>query len=356
MPAGMEVVFPEKEIWSDIADQFSESIAAPQKSESDLKESPTPIPDRLLKTLNRANLKDTDDSGWAKTIAITQAPPKTENIKNQFYKSLIGKKLGSYEIVSFLSAGGMGGVFKGWDIALERDVAIKVISYELSSQSEFVEMFFKEARLVSRLNHPNIAHIYFIGNENGIVYYAMEYIQGLTLAQLMKNKDKIPTQRAIEYLVDTCKALDRVWREKIIHRDIKPANIMISEDNNVKVLDFGVAQQQKKGAAVAEKTIVGSPPYLSPEMILELPVDHRSDIYSLGATFYHVLSGFPPFLGDSLENLLQQHLDTPPTPLSEKLPTLPPILSEIVQKMLAKNPEDRFQSYQDIIDVLTVTE
>jgi serine/threonine-protein kinase len=275
------------------------------------------------------------------------------NIKHRFYKSLIGKKLGNYEIVTFLDAGSMGGVFKGWDIALERDVAIKVISYELSSQEEFVEMFFKEARLVSKLNHPNIAHIYFIGNETGIVYYTMEFIHGSTLGELMGRQDQLRAEKVTAILVDACRALDRVWQEKIIHRDIKPANIMISEHGAVKLLDFGVAQQQKKGKARSKESIVGSPAYLSPETIREEPVDFRSDVYSLGATFYHVLCGSPPFTDSSLEGVLRQHLETTPVPLKEKNPSLPGIISDVIQKMMAKRPEDRFQSYHDIITTLS---
>jgi len=334
MPAGMEITFPEKAQWLDIAGSF----AGGESAESAAAETP--------------DEGEARKPGWTDTVVDTVEAARTKNIKHRFYKSLIGKRLGNYEIVSFLDAGSMGGVFKGWDIALERDVAIKVISYELSAQEEFVEMFFKEARLVSKLNHPNIAHIYFIGNETGIVYYTMEFIHGNTLAELMAKTSRIPADRAVAYLADACRALDRVWQEKIIHRDIKPANIMISEHETVKLLDFGVAQQQKKGAAREKKNIVGSPAYLSPETIREEPVDFRSDIYSLGATFYHVLCGSPPFTDDSLEGMLRKHLDTPPVPLKEKLPDLAAPVSDVVQKMLAKNPGDRFQSYQEIIGAL----
>ena len=352
MPAGMEVNFPEEKKWSKIVADLSGNEVSHPSDGSISHPVPTQTPSQPPKSVHQTVEKEMREQGWTQTIAVTKEPPRTESIKNRFYKSLIGKKLGSYEIVSFLSAGGMGGVFRGWDIALERDVAIKVISYELSSQHEFVEMFFKEARLVSKLNHPNIAHIYFIGNESGIVYYAMEFIHGRTLAELVTGGRGIQTEKAVGYLADACRALDRVWMEKIIHRDIKPANIMISEHGAVKVLDFGVAQQQKKGAVKAEANIVGSPPYLSPEMIREQPVDLRSDIYSLGATFYHVLNGSPPFMDSSLEGILRKHLDASPTPLKEKLPSLPSRVSDIIHKMLEKNPEDRFQSYQEIIEAL----
>jgi DNA-binding response OmpR family regulator/predicted Ser/Thr protein kinase len=343
MPAGMEISFPEKASWLSVTGGFTGGQLPGPATGS--------VPEKAPEVLEGEAARK---AGWTDTLADGKESSKAKNIKDRFYKSLIGKKLGNYEIVSFLDAGSMGGVFKGWDIALERDVAIKVISYELSSREEFVEMFFKEARLVSKLNHPNIAHIYFIGNETGIVYYSMEFIHGSTLAEFVEQTDRIQSEKAVVYLADACRALDRVWQEKIIHRDIKPANIMISEHGTVKLLDFGVARQQKKGAVSAKGNIVGSPAYLSPETIREEPVDFRSDIYSLGATFYHVLCGSAPFTDDTLEGTLRKHLDTLPTPLKEKLPSVvPSIISDVIQKMLAKRPEDRFQSYQEIISALS---
>jgi len=341
MPAGMEIAFPEKDRWLDVVGNFAEGKGVAPADER-IPEPPPETPSEQA----------AQKPGWADTLVEGKEFASSENIKHRFYKSLIGKKLGNYEIVSFLDAGSMGGVFKGWDIALERDVAIKVISYELSSQEEFVEMFFKEARLVSKLNHPNIAHIYFIGNETGIVYYTMEFIHGNTLAEFISKTSRLQVNKAVAYLVDSCRALDRVWQEKIIHRDIKPANIMISEHETVKLLDFGVAQQQKKGAAKEKKNIVGSPAYLSPETIREKSVDFRSDIYSLGATFYHVLCGSPPFTDKTLEGMLRKHLNEAPVPLAERQPSVTPSVSDVVQKMLAKNPDDRFQSYQEIINAL----
>ena len=348
MPAGMEIRFPEEGKWNDIRGDLAKNKEVLKQSENIR----TPMAPRQPASSKDADRKASKKQEWADTLVESEKFPGTESIKHRFYKSLIGKKLGNYEIASFLDAGSMGGVFKGWDIALERDVAVKVISYELSSQEEFVEMFFKEARLVSRLNHPNIAHIYFIGNEAGIVYYSMEFIHGKTLSELMDDSHCIEVNKAAAYLADSCRALDRVWQEKIIHRDIKPANIMISEHGLVKLLDFGVAQKQKKGGTSSKDKIVGSPPYLSPETIREKPVDLRSDIYSLGATFYHVLTGSPPFMDTTLEGILRKHLDENPIPLEKVQPDIPLPVSDTIQKMLAKDPNNRFQSYQEIIDAL----
>lgn len=345
MPAGMEITFPEKDQWINVTRNFSGDKGDEPSAESIPKTPPEA-------SFEPAAEKEAGKPDLTATVVHGKESVKPEDIKHRFYKSLIGKRLGNYEITTFLSAGSMGGVFKGWDVALERDVAIKVVSYELSSQKEFVEMFFKEARLISKVNHPNIAHIYFIGNETGIVYYTMEFIHGRTLAELIANSRRIQTERAVAYLIDVCKALDRVWLEKIIHRDIKPANIMISEHETAKLLDFGVAQQYKIGAD-HEKKVAGTPAYMSPESIRKKSVDFRSDIYSLGATFYHALSGVTPFRDKTLKGMLLKHLNEDPVPLAEKLPSLSGPISDVIQKMLSKNPNDRFQSYQGIINALT---
>lgn len=345
MPAGMEITFPEKDPWLTIIKNFAGNLGYEPPEES-IPKTPSEAP------FEPASEKEAPKSNWTHTVIDGKKTSQPENIKHRFYTSLIGKKLGNYEIVSFLNAGSMGGVFKGWDIALERDVAIKVVSYELSSQKEFVEMFFKEARLISKVNHPNIAHIYFIGNETGIVYYTMEFIHGKTLSALIEKTPRIQPEKAVPYLIDVCRALDCVWLEKIIHYDIKPANIMISEHGAAKLLDFGVARQKKIGA-IREKRIVGTPAYMSPESIRKEAVDFRSDIYSLGATFYHVLSGVTPFRDKNLKGMLLKHLHETPVPLAEILPSLSGPISNVIHKMLAKHPNDRFQSYQGIINALT---
>ncbi|MCX8012498.1 MAG: protein kinase, partial [Desulfobacterota bacterium] len=237
-----------------------------------------------------------------------------ESYELRFYQSLIGKQLGNYKAVSFLGAGSMGGVFRGWDSALEREVALKVISYELSSQETFREMFIKEARIISQLDHPNIAHIYSIGDIDGILFFAMELIMGETLADLIKKHGNLYTIRGLNYFLTVCQTLNFVWQKNIIHRDIKPANIVINNKGVLKIVDFGVAQKIGLTPSSREgpEKIVGSPFYISPEAISGGKVDHRSDIYSLGATFYHVFTGTPPFEGNNSKEILLQHLNTNP--------------------------------------------
>lgn len=268
----------------------------------------------------------------------------------RFYHSLVGKQLGNYKAVSFIGAGAMGGVFKGWDIILERNVALKIISYKLSSIESFREMFVKEARLISQLNHPNIAQIYYIDQSDDVFYFAMELINGGTLKDMIRDSNNLNSTKGLEYLITVCRTLDFVSGKNIIHRDIKPENIMISDSGTLKVVDFGVAVvndgKKKKGKT---ENLVGSPYYVSPDCIKGMPLDSRSDIYSLGATFYHVFAGVPPFEGDNVEEVLLKHLNDDLVPLKKKNPTVSNWLSDIIAKMMAKNPDQRYQNYRAII-------
>lgn len=268
----------------------------------------------------------------------------------RFYHSLVGKQLGNYKAVSFIGAGAMGGVFKGWDIILERNVALKIISYKLSSIESFRKMFVKEARLISQLNHPNIAQIYYIDQSDDVFYFAMELINGGTLKDMIRGSNNLNSTKGLEYLLTVCRTLDFVSGKNIVHRDIKPENIMISESGVLKVVDFGVAVvndgEEKKAKT---ENLVGSPYYVSPDCIKGLPLDCRSDIYSLGATFYHVFAGAPPFEGDNVEEVLLKHLNDDLVPLKKKNPTVSNWLSDIIAKMMAKNPEERYQNYRSII-------
>ena len=292
------------------------------------------------------NSMQADDKKLPETVTLPKN--KSASYNKKFYHSLIGKQLNNYKVVSFIGSGAMGGVFKGWDIALERPVALKVISYELSAQEKFREMFIKEARFVSRLDHPNIASIYHIGNENQILYFAMEFIEGFTLAEIIKREEHLNTLKGLEYLITICEALDFVSQQNIIHRDIKPANIMVNIQDVVKLVDFGVA----KSIDVNENNkegIVGSPHYISPDAFEERTLDQRSDIYSLGASFYHAFTGFRPFEGSTFKEIILKHLKEKPEPLKKRNTKVSGSTGKIIEKMMAKKPEDRYQDYRAII-------
>ncbi len=273
---------------------------------------------------------------------------KGASFEERFYNSLIGKQFNNYKVVSLIGSGAMGGVFEGWDIALERAVALKVISFELSAQEKFREMFIKEARFISQLDNPNIASIYHIGNENQILYFAMEYIEGSSMAELIRKEVKLNTLKGLDYFITICEALEFMSQKNIIHRDLKPANIMITKQGVPKLVDFGVASTVDVDEKIKEG-IVGSPYYISPDAINSLPLDHRSDIYSLGASFYHAFTGFTPFEGDTPDEVLLKHLNAELIPLRKKNPKVSGALGKIVEKMMAKKPEDRYQNYKNII-------
>jgi len=216
-------------------------------------------------------------------------------------------------------------------------------------------MFVKEARLVSRLTHPNIAQIYYIDQMDDVLYFAMELINGGTLADIIKDHNNLNTAKGLEHFITICRTLDFVSRQNIVHRDIKPANIMIDDNGTLKVVDFGVSIVND-GTSTRRKPegLVGSPLYASPDCIMGRSLDCRSDIYSLGATFYTVFSGTPPFDGECVEAILFKHMNEELVPLKKKNPILSSELSDIIGKMMNKNPEDRYQDYQSIINDLNI--
>jgi len=275
------------------------------------------------------------------------------SLEIKFYRSLIGKQLGNYKAVSFIGAGSMAGVFKGWDVLLERNVALKVISYKLSAIPSYRDMFIREARLVSRLTHPNIAQIYHIDQRDDLFYFVMELINGGTLAEFIKDRNKLNIAKTLEHLITVCRTLDFVTRQNIVHRDIKPANIMIDESGVLKVVDFGVAVVIDETTRHNKIEGFGSPLYASPECILGQSLDICSDIYSLGATFYHVLAGVPPFEGDTVEDVIKKHLNEYMVPLKKRNPMVSVDLSDIIGKMMAKKPNERYTSYRALLGDLT---
>jgi DNA-binding response OmpR family regulator/predicted Ser/Thr protein kinase len=275
---------------------------------------------------------------------------KKSSYDQRFYHSIIGKQLDNYRAITLIGAGSMGGVMQGWDVALEREVALKVISYELSSKEKFREMFVKEARVVSRLNHLNIAQIYYIGTSSDILYYAMEFVDGQTLKDLLAKQGNLNTLKGLEYLITVCEALYFVHQNSIIHRDIKPANIMLNHAGMIKIVDFGVAITTGAGKKSEKPQVIGSPMYMSPEQVAGLAVDYRSDIYSVGATFYHIFTGSPPFEAEDYKQVMSHHINKPLPPMRGKNPHIPTALAKTIEKMMSKDPFDRQTDFQVVAD------
>ena len=277
---------------------------------------------------------------------------------------LPGTKLGPYEIISALGAGGMGEVYRARDTRLGREIAIKVLPPEFSADPVRKQRFEREARTISGLNHPNICVLHDVGSQNGVEYLVMELVEGETLGDRLQ-RGPLPLAEVIKYGSQIAEGLDRAHRSGVVHRDLKPGNIMLTR-TGAKLLDFGLARPAGLATAVAsgsmatmsgaglhspvtqEGTIVGTFQYMSPEQLEGREVDGRSDIFSLGAVLYEMVTGRRAFEGKSQLSLISAILEKEPEPISTVKPLTPPIVDRTIQKCLAKQPDQRWQSASDL--------
>jgi eukaryotic-like serine/threonine-protein kinase len=271
-----------------------------------------------------------------------------------------GTKLGPYEIVSALGAGGMGEVYRALDTRLERTVAIKVLSPQVISSTNLKERFEREAKAISALNHPNICHLYDVGSQDGTEYLVMQYLEGDTLADRLE-RGPIPPQELLRVGSQVSDALDKAHQQGIIHRDLKPGNIMLTQ-SGAKVLDFGLAKQIQPASAsaaamtamtsskplTAEGTVVGTFQYMSPEQIEGQEADPRSDIFALGCVLYEMATAKRPFAGKTQASVIASILASEPPPLSSVAPLTPPALERLVRSCMAKEKTERVQSAHDV--------
>src|SRR6266849_4187801 len=264
-----------------------------------------------------------------------------------------GARLGPYEILSAVGAGGMGEVYRACDTRLDRTVAIKVLLTALASDPQFRERFDREARIISRLDHPHICSLYDVGEQDGTSFLVMPYLEGETLEARLK-KGALSLDRALEYAIQIADALNKAHRSGITHRDLKPGNIMLTK-TGAKLLDFGLA---KTGASVVAPTglsmlpttppsltgqgaILGTFQYMAPEQLEGEEADTRTDIFAFGAVVYEMLTGKKAFEGKSQASLIGAILKDDPPPIATSQPLAPPALDHIVKRCLAKDPEDR---------------
>jgi len=251
--------------------------------------------------------------------------------------------IGHYSIVSELGRGGMGVVYKAHEESLNRFVALKVLGKHLSEDDSFVERFKREAQSAAALNHPNIVQIYSIDEFDGQHCFAMEYVQGISIQQMIKSQGPLDPVAAGRLILQAASGLGAAHGHGIVHRDIKPANLMVDERGLVKITDFGLALLAAGTTRLtATGTFMGTPGYLSPEQCLDQEVDQRTDIYSLGVTLYEMLTGVTPLNADSPLALLRQIIDVEPKDVGELRPEVPEALRAILRKMMAKKPEDRY--------------
>jgi serine/threonine-protein kinase len=254
---------------------------------------------------------------------------------------------GRYRVVRKLGTGGMANVYLAEDQELGRSVAIKMLDERHSQDEQFVERFRREAKNAAGLSHPNIVSIYDRGQAEGTYYIAMEYLEGRTLKELLVTRGPTPLPVAIDYARQILSALGFAHRHGIVHRDIKPHNAVVAPDGRLKVTDFGIA---RSGTSQMTETgsIIGTAQYLSPEQAKGAPVTPASDIYSVGIVLYEMLTGSVPFTGDTPLEIAMKHLSTTPLPPSEARPEVPHELDSIVLRALAKDPEDRYQSADEM--------
>jgi urea transport system substrate-binding protein len=264
----------------------------------------------------------------------------------------VGEPLGKYQITAVLGEGGMGVVLKAHDPLIERDVAVKVLADYLAADPTSLGRFLAEAKAGGKLSHPNVVAIYEIGQEGPTHFLVLEYVTGGSLADRLAGEKPLPLLEATQALVDACKGVGAAHAAGLVHRDIKPANFMRSADGSIKVTDFGLAKATSDSSRNLTQTgtAVGTPFFMSPEQCEAKPVDHRTDIYSLGATYYSLLTGRNPFQNsESVPQLMYQHCHGPiPDPRSAN-PAVPEACAQIVARAMAKAPADRYQSTNEML-------
>ncbi|MEV0840129.1 Stk1 family PASTA domain-containing Ser/Thr kinase [Actinocatenispora sera] len=256
-----------------------------------------------------------------------------------------------YDVGELIGYGGMAEVHKGLDQRLGRDVAIKMLRTDLARDATFQARFRREAQNAASLNHPAIVAVYDTGEEKGadgeaLPYIVMEFVSGRTLKEVLTAEGPLPPKSALEITADVCSALEFSHRHGIIHRDIKPGNIMLTDAGQVKVMDFGIARAVASTTTTMTQTsaVIGTAQYLSPEQARGETVDARSDVYATGCVLFELLTGQPPFTGDSPVSVAYQHVREEPKPPSQRNPDVPPDVDSVVLKALAKNPANRYQS------------
>jgi hypothetical protein len=269
------------------------------------------------------------------------------------------RRLGGYEVLKTLGQGGMGSVYLARQVSLDREVALKVMHPKVASNPTFLARFLREALAAAKLVHPHVVQIYDVGEDHGVRYYSMELVRGTSLGQMLKKKGRLEVVPVARYILQAARGLLFAHNRGIIHRDIKPDNLLLDQLGIIKIADLGLVKMPVDPATAggpgsvnltAPGMTVGTAAYMAPEQARAcVDVDRRADIYSLGCTFYALLAGRPPFIGGSSLEIMTRHCTDPLPPLEDRVPGLPPAISAIVNRMLAKAPEDRYPDCKPLI-------
>src|SRR3974390_1445845 len=253
-----------------------------------------------------------------------------------------------YEIQRELAQGGMAEVYLARDQLLSRPVALKALFPEDAREPSFVERFRREAQAAANPNHPNIVAIYDWGQEGGTYFIVMEYVEGRSLRDLIRSEGPLDPNEASEITAEIASALAFAHKSGVVHRDVKPGNVLLTRGGLVKVTDFGIARAGTSDGLTQTGSVMGTAPFFSPEQAQVLPVDGRSDVYSLGIVLYEMVTGVCPFTGDSPVSVAYKHVREPPVAPTERNPEVPPDLEQIILTALAKDPEERYQTADDL--------
>ncbi len=267
--------------------------------------------------------------------------------------TLSGQTLAGYRIIERVGRGGMGTVYKAEQIDLQRVVALKIISDEHVKDKEFVDLFIHEARASAKLNHPNIVQVYDVKKNGESYFFSMEFVSGGSVQDLLNKQRKLAVDECVRCILDAARGLDYAHRKGIVHRDVKPDNFMISETGSIKIGDMGLARGLDEKVGPEEETsVIGTPHYIAPEQVLGRPADFRSDIYSLGATLFRMITGVTPFHAAGVRELVNRKVREEAPPADQHNPEVPKPLAEIIARMMAREPEKRYQTMGEVIGAL----
>jgi len=260
------------------------------------------------------------------------------------------RRIGRYELKHVIGHGGGSTVYLAEDEATHQQVAVKLLPVVAALNAEYTRRFLTEARLATQIDHPNMVHVYDYGRDNGHFYLVMEYIDGPSAKARIIRDGRLPWPEAVRLAIQVAEGLAAGAKEGIIHRDVKPENILIDSNGMAHIADLGLAKEEGVNEPLPSDTSLGTPDYMSPEQVSNSEeVDFRTDIYALGATLFHMICGKAPFTGRSAYEVMVKHVSAALPSPTKYVPDLPPEVGDVMRKMMARDPDDRYQSYEELI-------